>query len=234
VVAVSEETRIAIAKHYAVNASDITVVPNAVDANFFTKVSDADNKRTANKYTLPSDYILFLGTLEPRKNLVRLLEAYSQLPSELTSRYPLVLAGNPGWKNKEILNKINELIANGFNVHKIGFVEDKDLPALFDLARLFVFPSIHEGFGLPILEAMAAGTPVVTSNLPPMNRIAKNVAMFVEPEQVGSIKNAIERVLSSPRIASSMSNRGQQMAQRYTWDNSAQTMLELIERVTAK
>ena len=232
VVAVSEETQEALAREYGLNASNITLVPNAVDEVFFKRRAQAETQSVKVKYGLPDEYILFLGTIEPRKNVLNLMEAYISLPAALRERFPLVLAGRPGWNNKAIYARMHELMEAGHSILPIGFVDDDDLPALYQQASLFVFPSIHEGFGLPILEAFASKVPVVTSDLPPMNRLAKSAAEFFDPDQVSSIAKAINKVLSSRAAAKSMSAKGLAIAQRHRWANSAQALLDLITALT--
>lgn len=232
VVAVSEETRDALAAQYGMNVSDITVIPNAVDERFFARRTAEEIQSVKNKYGLPDDFILFLGTIEPRKNLMNLLEGYAGLPAKLREKYPLVLAGNKGWNSQDIDARIHELLSEGNSILTTGFVEDEDLPALFKSANLLLWPSIHEGFGLPILEAMAAGTPVVTSDLAPMNRLAEDAALFVTPDKPATITSSAKRVLESPKLSKEMVSKGKAVAKKYQWEASAQLMLELIHQIS--
>ncbi len=231
IVAVSEETQKSIAKHFGINASDITVVPNAVDNQFFASSSLEELNLAQQRYGLPDQFILHVGTIEPRKNIVRLVEAYTQLPANIRERYPLVLAGKRGWKSDKIFHHIHEALEQGHTILPIGFVANKYLPALYKLASLLVFPSIHEGFGLPILEAFAAGTPVVTSNLPPMNQIGKDAAIFVNPEQPGSIATGIKSLLSNQKLRDRLIKHGRETAKRYSWHESALKLKKLIEEI---
>lgn len=228
VVAVSEETQASIAQHFGINASQITVVPNAVDERFYGRFDNEDKLEVKNKYGLPDEFILFVGTIEPRKNVGRLLEAYANLPSNLRERFPLVLAGNPGWNNEDIYKRIHELTAEGNAILPIGFVDDEDLPILYNLAKVFVFPSIHEGFGLPILEAMAARTAVICSDKAPMNRLAEDGAIFINPEEPTTITSALKKVLSMPSSTKGLIEKGQRVAKKHTWETSAATLLDLI------
>lgn len=229
VVAVSEETQESIAQRYGVNASRITLVPNAVDERFYRRL-DANGKQDIRvKYGLPDEYILFVGTIEPRKNITRLVEAYTKLPVALREKYPLVLAGKPGWNNEPIYARIHELMSEGHAILPIGFVEDDDLPAIYNMARAFIFPSIHEGFGLPILEAMAARTAVICSDKAPMNRLAEDAAVFIDPEDITSIASGMKKVLSDPKLARGMIEKGQRVAKKHTWDASASAMYNLIQ-----
>jgi glycosyltransferase involved in cell wall biosynthesis len=234
VVAVSEETRDAIAKRFGINTTSITVVPNAVNDSFFDDISDEVKQRVRERYGLPDEFILFLGTIEPRKNLERLLEAYEKLPAKLYHQYPLVLAGKPGWNSDGIYKKIHELLERGYSILPIGFTEDEDLPAIFNMAEIFVYPSIAEGFGLQILESMAAGTPVVTSDKPPMNRLAKGVGEFINPEQPGSITTAMKKLLGNTRTRNARARQSKELARKHTWHRSAHIMHDLIKELQEK
>lgn len=229
VVAVSEETQAAIAQRYGINASQITVAPNAVDERFYGRVENDTKQAIRVRYGLPDEYILFVGTIEPRKNVGRLIEAYANLPAALKEKYPLVLAGRPGWNNELVYKRIHELMGEGNTIMAVGFVEDEDLPAIYNMARTFVFPSIHEGFGLPILEAMAARTAVICSDKAPMNRLAEDGALFIDPEDPVSMTSAMKKVLGDPKLAKSMIEKGQRVAKKHTWEASAQTLHQLIE-----
>lgn len=231
VVAVSEETQAAIAKHFGINVSDITIVPNAVDDRFFKKLKQEDLQTVQTRYGLPEDFILFLGTIEPRKNVLRLLEAYEKLPAALREDYPLVLAGKKGWQSEEIYAKINEMLEQGHAIITTGFIEDEDLPGLLQSANALVFPSIHEGFGLPILEGFASGVPVICSDIAPMNRLAEDAAIFIDPESANSIKRAMESLLNSKTNQTEMKRKGKAVAKKHTWTNSAQIMKELIHHL---
>lgn len=231
VVAVSEETRASIAGNFGINLSDISVVPNAVGKEFFVSSTNNDKEKTFKTYGLPKKYILFLGTIEPRKNVLNLLDSYALLPKSLRDEYPLVLAGKPGWNNEPIYQRANELKNQGHNIMLIGFVADKDLSNFYQGASCFVFPSIHEGFGLPILEAMAAQTPVITSNLAPMNRLAEDAAVFIDPYDPKDISMAIEKVLGDGLFRKKLIERGSRVASKHTWESSAKILLEIVKEL---
>lgn len=231
IVAVSEETQAAIAKRYGINASDITVVPNAVDNRFFAKYTKDELQVVQKHYGLPEDFILFLGTIEPRKNVMRLLEAYEKLPAKLRETYPLVLAGKKGWKSDDIYAKIKSMLEQGHTILTTGFIEDEHLPGLLQSANALVFPSIHEGFGLPILEGFASGVPVICSDIAPMNRLAENAAAFIDPESPTTITNALKSVLGSKQKRQDLRAKGKTVAKKHTWHASAQIMKQLINHL---
>jgi alpha-1,3-rhamnosyl/mannosyltransferase len=163
---------------------------------------------------------------------MNLLEGYASLPAKLREQYPLVLAGKKGWNSEGIDQRVQELLEEGNSILTTGFVDDEDLPALLKAANLLLWPSIHEGFGLPILEAMAAGTPVVTSDLAPMNRLGEDAALFVTPDKPVTITSAAKRVLESPKLAKEMAKKGKLVAKKHRWDVSASLMLDLINKLS--
>jgi len=228
-VAVSEPTREAIAKHFAINISSISVVPNAVSSLFFKKASQEKLAEVQASYCLPSKFILYVGTIEPRKNILGLLDAYAKLSPALRNNYPLVLTGSRGWKNREIHKRIHQLLEAGNTILTTGFISDEDLPAVYQSATIFALPSFHEGFGIPILEAFASGIPVLTSNIEPMKSITGKAAVLVNPEKPQSIAYGLNKLLSEARTRTMLAKRGQEVAKTYTWSKSAQAMLKIIE-----
>lgn len=165
-------------------------------------------------------FCLYAGTIEPRKNLIRLLTAYEQLEPKLREKFPLVLAGLNGWRNHEILARIRSAEQRGWAKY-LGYVDDAELPMLFAGARLFVYPSLHEGFGLPVLEAMASGTPVVCSNSSSLPEVAGRAAAMVEPEDVDALTRQIARGLECTEWRTSAAAAGIRQATRFSWNRCA-------------
>jgi alpha-1,3-rhamnosyl/mannosyltransferase len=204
----------------------ITVIPHGVDEGFFEPRA-VERARAA--YRLPDRYILFLGTNEPRKNLATLLEAYRLLPGELRHAYALVVAGASGWKNAELRRAVKREPPSG--VRAIGYVAPELLPAVYSLATVFVFPSLYEGFGMPVLEAMAAGVPVVTSNVSAMPEVAGEAAITVNPRSPAELARAIECLLSDRTQAAALAESGRRRAREYTWEKTALATKAFFERV---
>ena len=178
-------------------------------------------------YNLPPRFILFLGTLEPRKNIVRLLEAFSH--SCLSMPLSLVITGGLGWKYDKLL----KIIANHPNkdkIHLTGYVEDAHLPALLSSAEFLAYPSTLEGFGLPVLEAMACGTPVLTSNVSSLPEIAGEAAFLVDPNSVDSISNGINLLSQSDELKKDLSRKGLERAACFSWRKTARKTLEVYEK----
>ena len=167
-------------------------------------------------YNLPDHYVLFVGAMEPRKNLTNLVRAYSLLSPDLRRRHPLVVTGATGWKNKEIRKQLGAVGA-----HLTGYVRRALLPALYHGASLFVLPSFYEGFGMPLLEAMAARVPVVTSDVSAMPEVAGEAALYADPHDVESIADAMERVLQQTQLATALGEAGRRRARLFTWHETA-------------
>ncbi len=173
-------------------------------------------------------YLLAVGTLEPRKNLIALLHAYATLPPSVP---PLVLAGGQGWGNNPLAAVIEQLGLRE-RVRLIGYVPDEFLPALYSGAEFFVYPSLYEGFGLPVLEAMACGTPVITSNVSSLPEVAGNAAVLVNPKDVRSIADAISIVWQTPELRQRMRIEGLAQAATFTWQRTARETIAVYLQAT--
>jgi len=177
------------------------------------------------RYGLPEKYILFLGTLEPRKNVESIIKAY-KMNYELGIRnYDLVIVGSSGWKNIELLKTIKETPG----VKYIGYVDDEDKMELYKNASLFVFPSLYEGFGLPVLEAMACGVPVITSNRSSLTEVGQDAVYYVNPNNVSELASAIDLILKNSELKTRMTTGGLEVAKDFDWQKSAQEFLSVIK-----
>ena len=179
------------------------------------------------RYRLPSRYVLAVGTLEPRKNLTTLLRAFARLRrgAGLDPALRLVLVGARGWLDEPIYETVRSLGLDGA-VHFAGFVDDDDLPAVYSGAALFVFASLYEGFGLPLLEAMACGVPVVTSNVSAMPEVAGDAAMLVDPRDVDGLAGAIARLLRDDALRERLRAAGLARARKFPWEATARRTLD--------
>ncbi|HEY64534.1 MAG TPA: glycosyltransferase family 4 protein [Caldilineae bacterium] len=185
------------------------------------------------RYGLSQHYILYVGTLQPRKNLVRLIRAFARLvggaegfPSDLE----LVLAGRPGWLSDSILAEPRRLGIEG-RVRFPGYVADEDLAALISGAQIFAYPSLYEGFGFPVLEAQACGVPVLTSRASSLPEVAGDAAWLVDPEDEEAITDGLRRLLSDPALREDLIARGYANVRRFSWDRTAREVLDILERV---
>jgi glycosyltransferase involved in cell wall biosynthesis len=228
VIAISESTRRDMVKHYAVDERKVRVIYGGV-AERFRPAAPEDVARVRALYRLPEDAILAVGTIEPRKNLGRLLEAYRSLLDRGVNA-GLVIAGRTGWRSEGFFERLRALNLEG-RVTLLGAFPDADLPALYSAARVLAFPSLYEGLGLPVLEAMACGTPVVASNTSSIPEVAGDAGLLVDPRDVGGLATALERVLVDAELGATMRGRGLRQAARFTWEATARATLETYRTV---
>jgi glycosyltransferase involved in cell wall biosynthesis len=230
ILADSENTRKDLIEILRADPDGISVITPAVEPRFRREDAVARLDDVRARYRLPDRFILGLGTLEPRKNFVRLIAAFGQLVRETDLPHALVIGGKPGWLYQDIYRQANQEDLAG-RVLFPGFVADEDLPALYSLADVFVFPSLYEGFGIPVLEAMACGTPVVTSNNSSLPEAAGNAALMVEATDSTGLAEAIAKTLDDTELSRRMIAAGYDQASRFTWQRSAQALLKAYERV---
>ncbi len=234
VVAVSEATRQDVIRLFGVKPQKVVTIPNGVDTDFRPLTNRELNQlapRLRQQLLLPSHFILNVGTLEPRKNLLRLLGAYARMRARGTQRgHDLVLAGRKGWMYEDIFRKVEELGLKD-NVHFLDYVPDEDLNTLYNLATLFVYPSLYEGFGLPVLEAMACATPVITSKGGALGEVAGNAALLIDPQSEESIAAALETVLEREEVRAFLQEAGPNRAANFPWTATARQMLGVYEGV---
>ncbi len=171
-------------------------------------------------------FVLAVGTLEPRKNLPRLVQAFASLPQELQAAHPLVVVGALGWQTGETLAALRSL---GTRAHTLGFVSDAALAELYRRCAVFCYPSLGEGFGLPVLEAMSAGAPTVTSNLSSLPEVGGDAAVYVDPRDTASIAAGIERVLRDEALRRRLRELGPRRAAEFSWERFAAQTLELLQ-----
>jgi glycosyltransferase involved in cell wall biosynthesis len=179
----------------------------------------------------PGGYVLFVGTLEPRKNLRRLLEAYARLPQALQAAFPLVIAGGAGWGGVAVQRWAEELGVAAVRV--LGYVADETLEALQAQAAVLAMPSVYEGFGLPLLEAMRFGVPVLTANVASMPEVAGEAGVLVDPYEVDSIAAGLARLLGDAALRARLGAAGRSRSQAFTWARSAQAMVRVFEEALA-
>ena len=173
-----------------------------------------------------------MGTIEPRKNIETLLDSYARLPLALRVRWPLILTGYHGWQNDAIHQRLESAKREGW-AHYLGFVPSDDLPLLFAGARLFVFPSLYEGFGLPVLEAMSSGIPVVCSNSSSLPEVAGKAALMCEPTDVEALTALIQRGLEDESWRASAMEQGLLHAASFSWERCAMETLHVYKTVVS-
>jgi len=207
----------------------VHVVYAGVESRFAPQ-EGAELQRALMRYKIEHPFILGLGTLQPRKNFARLIRAYDHLRRQHNVPHQLVIGGGRGWLDEDIYETIETLGLRGL-VRLIGFVHDDDLPALYSAADVFAFPSLYEGFGIPVLEAMGCGTPVVTSSVSSLPEVAGDAALSVWPEDVEALANALWRIIDDGALRNELRQRGFEQVKRFTWSRAATTLLGIYAGV---
>lgn len=223
VITISEETKLAIKHHYQTDDSKFIITP----------IPPAPKTQTERANVLDlgvtKDYLLFISTLEPRKNIINLVKAYEQLPEHIREKYQLVLAGGPGWYMEETILYIKNLQSKGYGIILPGYVSDAERAALYSNAKLFVFPSHYEGFGMPILEAMNYGVPTAVSDIPVFHEVAGDASMYFDKDDAVDIAKVITKILETPEIQAQLVNAGNVRLRNYSWKTVAQGLLKSIK-----
>ncbi|MEN5042330.1 glycosyltransferase family 4 protein [Pseudomonas koreensis] len=226
----SDYTRNELADYFSWPIERIYTVPLASSAEFHPRTED-ELKSTLSRHGLEAGgYSLFVGTIEPRKNITTLLDAYSRLPLDVRKRWPLVLTGYHGWRNESIHQRLESARREGW-AYYLGFIPGEDLPLLFAGARLFTFPSLYEGFGLPVLEAMSSGVPVVCSNSSSLPEVAGNAALMCEAMDIEALTDLIRRGLEDRAWRASAIEQGLLNAAKFSWERCAMNTLEVYKMV---
>lgn len=229
IVTISGFTRKRIEERLGYKQEKLWLVYCGVDRKFcLTENLDANHRRIQEKYRLPEKYLLSLSTLEPRKNLELLIRAYSRLVLEDHWKIPLVLAGRKGWKMDGLLSNVPEIVRN--QIYFTGFISDEDLPVVYKNASLFVFPSIYEGFGLPPLEALACGTPVLSSDAASMPEILGDSVVFFESNNIQSLYDALKGMVLSTNLSEQV-RKGKIRAACFDWKGQADILLEKLQKL---
>jgi glycosyltransferase involved in cell wall biosynthesis len=225
-IAISENSKADAVRLLGLDPDRIEVLYPGVAEPFFG-VAAADRGAVAARYSLKNRYVLYVGTIEPRKNVDGLLDAWALLPASLRESHDLVVAGPPGWLMEKTLARLRA--TNG--VRYLGYVSERDLPALTAEAEAFVFPSFYEGFGFPVAQAMACGVPVVTSNVSSLREVAGEGGLLVDPRSPAEIASALARLLESPHERRRLGEAGaRRAASCFRWEAFARASLEFFRR----
>ncbi len=229
-IAISESTRNDAVRVIGLDPDKITVIYPGVNAAYFN-ASAAEGRAVAARYGLKNPYVLFVGTVEPRKNMRTLVDAWKRLPGDLRAVFELAVAGSGGWGDPEMLAALRAGIPG---VRYLGYVPERDMPSLTAGAALFAYPSLYEGFGLPVAQALAARVPVVTSNVSSLPEVAARGGVLVDPRSPVEMAAALEQLLASPERREALAAEGAVHARRFTWENAAAKSWEWFRKVAGK
>ena len=229
VIVVSEYTKQSVMEHFDLDDQQITVVPPSVKSEYYPRTA-SECAQLKKRLGLPENFILFVGTLEPRKNLQGLLLAYKLLSTELKSQYPLVLSGKKGWLLEDIEQILQPMLDSG-EVIWLGYLNSKDLPALYSSATAFTYVSHFEGFGMPIAEAMACGTAVIASDNTAMKEASGGAVCIVSPHSIGSIAQGMRKVLLDSEYRIECETKGLEISKNRSWKVSKQLLVAALSNL---
>lgn len=227
IIADSEATKKDILKWLGVPAEKVTVIYPGVGEEFRPLADGSEIEALKARYGVGGGYLLYVGTLQPRKNLARLLEAYAKARHQGAVQEKLLLAGRPGWNFARLYNHLH---GQEGDVVLSGFFPSEDLPLLYAGATAFLFPSLFEGFGIPVLEAMASGTPVMAARAASLPEVVGDAALLVDPLDVEGMAEAICRLVRDQELRTELSRKGLEQAGRFTWRRAAEQILDVLER----
>jgi alpha-1,3-rhamnosyl/mannosyltransferase len=221
----SESSRKDAIERLGLNPARVRAIHHGISDEYF---ASPDPQLARARYKLNKPYILFVSTIEPRKNLPRLLDAYEALPATIREEYELVVAGPQGWSSEKTMLRLQ---LSGPNIRYLGYVPEEYLPGLTAGAAVFAYPSLYEGFGFPVAQAMAAGVPVITSNVSSLPEVAAGAAALVDPLSTLELRESLARILTSPSLAAEMSTKGRDRAKHFNWQRCARESWDFFENL---
>lgn len=225
----SDATKNDVERIFKKSPSNIKVIPHGISPNFSNQMRAQDHG-VRSRLKLPKRFVLFVGTLEPRKNILSIIEGTKLYREKFHDDVHLVLAGSWGWKSRPIKKQLFKKEIKSW-VHHTGYIKKEERPALYRSAEALVWPSLYEGFGLPVLESMASGTPVITSHTSSMPEITENAAILIDPYNTKDIRDALKGILGSGMLKDQLIKQGLKQSLKFTWKKSAQMLLNEFESV---
>ncbi|WP_440467607.1 glycosyltransferase family 4 protein [Pseudomonas sp. YH-1] len=229
-ITISEFSKRDLIEHLSIAPERISVTPLGVGAEYFEETPAAQRHQTLAELGLKPGFFLFVGTLQPRKNLQRVIDAHRLLPATLRKEHPLIIVGRTGWKSDELLESLRQLETRGEG-RRFEYLPGTTVRALLQSAAALVFPSLYEGFGLPVVEAFASRCPVITSSTTSLPEVAGDAALLVDPTQADAIAAAMLELLEQPEQAARRVDLGQQRAVDYSWEACARRTLDVYRRI---
>ncbi|MDZ4385512.1 MAG: glycosyltransferase family 1 protein, partial [Candidatus Moranbacteria bacterium] len=231
IIGVSRFTAQEIIKYYGVAPEKVDWIHNAVADSFRESYTKEQAEAVRRKYDLPRNFILYIGTLQPRKNLPALIEAYVRIPTEKRGYCKLVLAGGSGHNFDRMIDEFIEDYSLQEYVILPGFIDEVDKPLLMGLAQVFCFPSLYEGFGIPILEAMTLGVPVIASNIPPHSEITEGAALLFDADDADDFADKLTQIVINDSLRLTLSQKGLSQAAKFSWLKTAERTLDIYRKL---
>ncbi|MBU1235858.1 MAG: glycosyltransferase family 4 protein [Gammaproteobacteria bacterium] len=230
IITISGFSKDQIVRHFRLPPDAISIIPLGVGKHWFDSVPSETLLDTKKRLELPDRFFLFVGTIQPRKNLRRVIDAYLGLPPGIRNEVPLIIVGRRGWNDGDT---VDALVggAHGPSVRWFGRLGDDDLRAIVKQASVLVFPSLCEGFGLPVLEAFAAGIPVITSNITALPEVAGDAALLVDPYDISAISDAMMELIENEEMARALCEKGRRRAEGYSWERTAAMTVDVYRQV---
>ena len=232
VLTISEYSKLELSRHFGISPDKISVIPLGVDERYFERFDSPRKLETIKRLGLPERFYLVLGTLQPRKNIERALDAHAALPMRLQKDIPLLVVGRDGWGTTRLVARLGDPALRG-RVYWLKYLPDVDVRSLMQSAQALVFPSLCEGFGLPVVEAFASGLPVIASNTTSLPEVTGDAALSVNPLDVGEISDAMRQVAEVSGLAQRLVSAGETRARALNWSVCAEKTLDVYRRVLA-
>lgn len=230
IITISDHSKQDIIRYFNISEEKISIIPLGVNKAFFQQIPESEREAVRQKFGLERDYFIFVGTIQPRKNLSRLIEAYLSLPSSLRQKHPLVIIGHYGWGENSLRQKLDALKEQD-TIRHLKHVSDRELFALLQSALTMVYPSLYEGFGLPILEGFASGIPVITSSTTSIPEVAGNAACYIDPLDVNDIAAKMKLLAEDKSLQKEMAAKGLKRVEVYSWEKCAEKHLKLFAKI---
>lgn len=230
IITISEFSKSEIRKYLGYSEDRIDVIPLGVDDRYSTKISNSEKQIILRDLGIQTPFFLFLGSIQPRKNIIRLLEAHDQLPRSLAQEYPLIIAGKLAWDDKKTLATISQAVSEG-RAKWLNYISETQKRCLLQSATGLTFVSLYEGFGLPITEAFASELPVITSHCTSMPEVAGNAAIVVDPNNTKQITDALLNLIEDQTLANNLKSLGKQRSQIFSWEENAKRTLSVYQKM---
>ncbi len=231
IITISEYSKQDIVQYFDISEEKISVIPLGVNRAFLKQITEEEKEAVCKKFGLGEKFFIFVGTIQPRKNLSRLIEAYESLPSALRQKHPLVIIGHYGW-GEDVLRQKLDTLKEQDTIHHLKHVTDQELYALLQSALAMVYPSLYEGFGLPILEGFASRIPVITSSTTSIPEVAGNAVCYADPLNVNDIAAKMKLLAEDKLMQKEMIAKGLEQLEMYSWEKCAEEHLKLFSKIT--